>query len=104
MYEYYVYILKCGDTSYYTGVTNNQERRINEHVEGADTKCYTYRRRPVDLVFQQGFSEILQAIEREKQIKGWTRKKKEALITENIDALREWAKCLNDSVSIKQQE
>jgi putative endonuclease len=62
MKQYYVYILKCSDSSYYTGMTNNIERRISEHQEGISTACYTYSRRPVQLVFHTEFNEVLQAI------------------------------------------
>jgi len=79
--NYYVYILKCADNSYYTGVTNNIERRIAEHQNGNDIRCYTFNRRPLELVYSESFPEIDYAIRREKQIKGWNRKKKEALIS-----------------------
>lgn len=75
----YVYILKCSDGSYYTGVTNNPERRLGEHNQGVDCRCYTYSRRPVELVFIEGFAQQLDALAAEKKIKGWSRAKKEAL-------------------------
>ena len=80
MKQYFVYILLCSDNSYYTGVTNNLERRIYEHANGIDPKSYTFKRRPVGLVFQESFNNIMQAIAFEKQIKGWRRAKKEAII------------------------
>ncbi|OJU77954.1 MAG: hypothetical protein BGO09_01860 [Bacteroidetes bacterium 47-18] len=80
MKYYYVYIVQCADNSYYTGITNNLEKRIAEHNEGTDPKCYTFKRRPVILVFQQQFTDVNQAIAFEKQVKGWSRKKKEAII------------------------
>ncbi len=83
----YVYILECSDSSYYTGVTNNLDRRIAEHNEGTNPKAYTYRRRPVKLVYSSGFTDPYQAFEFEKQIKGWSRNKKKALIDENWDLL-----------------
>ena len=86
MKDYFVYILKCSDDSYYTGVTNDLERRINEHQTGI-IKGYSSSRLPVRLVYSERFSDIDQAIKVEKQIKGWNRKKKEALITENFDLL-----------------
>ena len=79
MKDYFVYILKCSDDSYYTGVTNNLEKRINEHQSGI-IKGYTSKKLPVKLVFSERFNDITQAIKFEKQIKGWSRKKKEALI------------------------
>lgn len=80
---YWVYIVLCRDKSYYTGVTNDLERRIWEHNNDEDEKHYTYSRRPVKLVYAEDYYDIKKAIYREKQIKGWTRKKKEALIKEN---------------------
>ena len=86
MKDYFVYILKCSDDSYYTGVTNNLEKRINEHQSGI-IKGYTSKKLPVKLVFSERFNDITQAIKFEKQIKGWSRKKKEALINQNLDLL-----------------
>jgi putative endonuclease len=85
--KYYVYILKCRNGSYYTGFTNKLEKRVSEHDQGLDTKCYTYNRRPIKLVFKEEFQNIYDAIEREKQIKGWSRKKKEALIKGDWDLI-----------------
>ena len=84
---YSVYILKCNDGSYYTGVTNDLERRVAEHKEGLDAKSYTFKRRPVTLVFQYEFQNSGDAIEIEKQIKKWSVKKKQALINGNFDLL-----------------
>jgi putative endonuclease len=86
MKDYFVYILKCSDDSYYTGVTNNLEKRINEHQSGI-IKGYTSKRLPIRLLFSERFSDINQAIKFEKQIKGWSRKKKEALINRDFDLL-----------------
>lgn len=86
MKDYFVYILKCSDDSYYAGVTNNLEKRINEHQSGL-IKGYTSSRLPVKLVFSEKFSDINHTIRFEKQIKGWNRKKKEALINRNFDLL-----------------
>ena len=80
--------MKCSDDSYYTGVTNNLEKRINEHQSGI-IKGYTSSRLPVKLVFSERFSDINQAINFEKQIKGWSRRKKEALINRDFDLLIE---------------
>lgn len=92
MKYYYVYILKCRDNSYYTGVTSNIEKRVLEHQNGDDPKSYAYRKRPVKLVWYECYNDINQAIEKEKQIKGWSRKKKEALIKEDFDSLIELSK------------
>ncbi|MFD1629031.1 GIY-YIG nuclease family protein [Pseudopedobacter beijingensis] len=97
MKYYYVYILKCIDNSYYTGVTNNIERRMYEHLTGENTTCYTYKRRPITLVFCEEFNDINQVIAFEKQVKGWSRKKKEAIILGNWDKLKYLATCRNSS-------
>lgn len=97
MKRYYVYILLCSDGSYYTGVTNDPDRRLLEHEAGLNPKAYTHRRRPVKLVFCNDFRRIEDAIAAEKQLKGWSRKKKEALIKGNWDLIHELAACRNES-------
>lgn len=96
---YYVYILKCSDNSYYTGMTNNIERRLLEHQTGLNKECYTFNKRPVELVFYTEFNEVLQAIDFEKQVKGWSRKKKEAIINNKWEDLKNLSVCLNESNS-----
>jgi len=63
------------------------ERRLDEHQAGVNPTCYTYKRRPVKLVFNQVFGDINQAIAFEKQVKGWRRAKKEAIINGEWDKL-----------------
>jgi putative endonuclease len=87
MKTYFVYILKCNDNSYYTGFTNNLERRLLEHNSGINKDSYTHNKRPLTLVWFETFNDVNNAIATEKQIKGWSRRKKEALITENWDNL-----------------
>ena len=87
MKSYFVYILKCNDNSYYTGFTNNLERRFEEHSSGKNKECYTFDKRPLELVWFETFNDVLDAISTEKRIKGWTRIKKEALINEDWDKL-----------------
>jgi putative endonuclease len=99
MKNYYVYIIECKDKSFYTGVTNSIEKRISEHNIGIDSNSYTYYRRPVKLVFSQHFANIDDAIRAEKQIKGWSRKKKLALINGDFDLLKELARCQNETSS-----
>lgn len=89
----FVYILKCNDRSFYTGVTNNIERRILEHHEGRDPMSYTYSRRPVELVYSHECDNPMDTIQIEKQIKGWSRAKKKALIENDWNALRVLARC-----------
>ena len=95
MYFYYVYILKCSDDSYYTGITNNLEKRIVEHKYGKHIDCYTYKQRPLEVKFDETFNDVLQAIYFEKKIKKWTRAKKEALIDGDFDMLQILAECRN---------
>ena len=94
---YFVYILKCSDGSYYTGVTNNFDRRFEEHQSGINPGCYTYTRRPVELVFVYQFKYVDKVIAFEKQVKGWSRKKKEAIIGGNWETLKELAECMNQT-------
>jgi putative endonuclease len=70
---------------------------LDEHENGRNPQCYTFNRRPVQLVFQQDFHFVQQAIAFEKQVKGWSRKKKEALIAGEIDLLLILATCTNES-------
>ena len=76
---FWVYILRCSDGSYYTGHTDDLERRMAQHYTG-ELPCYASIRLPVELVFSQEFQARAEALERERQIKGWSRGKKEALI------------------------
>ncbi len=86
MKNYFVYILECADKSYYTGVTNNLEKRFSEHKWGT-IQSYTSSCLPVRLIYSANFSDINDAIRFEKQIKGWSRRKKEALIRGDFDSL-----------------
>jgi putative endonuclease len=98
MYKiYWTYIVKCSDNSYYTGVTNDIDRREWEHNNDKDTCHYTYSRRPVKLVYCEDYNDINYAIDREKQIKGWSRKKKEALIEKNYKNLVKYSKRKNQN-------
>ncbi len=76
---FWVYMLECADRSYYIGHTDNLEKRIGEHQSG-DLGGYTSTRSPVRVVFTQDFSSRAQALAAELQIKGWSRKNKQALI------------------------
>ncbi len=74
-----MYILKCADSSYYTGSTNDIIERVAQHQRGEGAN-YTKKRLPVELVFCEEYDRIDHAFYREKQVQGWSRKKKEALI------------------------
>ena len=89
---YFVYILKCSDESYYTGITSNLNKRILEHQSGKYSDSYTSSRLPVELVFYADFTNVGMAIEFEKKIKKWSRAKKEALINDEFDKLPNLAK------------
>lgn len=75
----WVYILLCSDGSYYTGSTNNLEQRILQHQSGQGAN-YTKKRLPIQLIYVEEYLRIEDAFYREKQIQGWSRRKKEALI------------------------
>ena len=80
---FWVYIVKCADGSYYTGHTDNLEKRVAEHQVGAIPGCYTHQHRPLTLVFSQPCITREEALAAERQIKGWSRAKKEAMIAGN---------------------
>ncbi|MBI4199451.1 MAG: GIY-YIG nuclease family protein [Chloroflexi bacterium] len=84
---FYVYIVRCADGSYYTGHTDNLEARMEAHGRG-EIAGYTSARRPVQLVFSESFMSRDDAFQVERQIKGWSRRKKEALIRRNWNALK----------------
>ena len=85
---YYFYMLRYSDGSYYVGHTNDLDQRLAAHERGAIEGC-TLSRRPVELVFSDQFSTRLEAFHRERQIKGWSWAKKEALIKGGWDGLVE---------------
>ena len=93
----YVYMLKCSDGVYYVGVTNDINRRLEEHNEGTKPDAFTFNRRPVELVYWQGFSDYNQAIDWETQLKKWSRKKKEALINEDWERVKKLSVCNNET-------
>ena len=87
----HTYILRCADGSYYVGSTTNLERRIAEHNSDALGATYTRRRRPVLLVWAAEFNSIKDAFGFEKQVQGWSRAKREALIRGDLDHLPQLA-------------
>ena len=82
----WVYLLKCSDDSYYVGSTRDLERRFLEHAAG-EGAAYTRRRLPVTLVFAEEYDRIDEAYAREKQLQGWSRAKREALIARAFESL-----------------
>ena len=89
---FWVYILKCRDKSYYTGHTDNLEHRLVQHQNKLIPGCYTCTKLPVELVYSQDFLTREEALAAEQQIKGWSRRKKEALIRNDWTALSIYAK------------
>ncbi|MCF7968336.1 MAG: GIY-YIG nuclease family protein [Methylococcaceae bacterium] len=94
----YVYILECADGSYYTGSTWNLERRLWEHRNGLGAR-HTAKRLPLKLVFCEECERVEDAYIREKQIQGWSRKKKEALMAGDWKSVHGLAECQNASHS-----
>jgi predicted GIY-YIG superfamily endonuclease len=91
MKQYFVYIVECSDGLFYVGSTDDVEIRVTKH----NTEHYggfTSRRRPVKLVFSQEFSSPIEAVTAERQLKGWSRAKKKALIEGRFDLLVELSK------------
>ena len=89
---YCVYILKCADKTFYTGITSDLDKRLMEHQSGKYFGSYTFDRRPVELVYYAEFTDVTRAISMEKQLKKWSRAKKEALINGEFEKLPNLAK------------
>src|SRR6266700_1398999 len=88
----YLYILRCVDGSYYAGTARSSlKQRVAEHNAGT-YGGYTAQRRPVTLVFSQWFDRITDAIAAERQVKGWSRAKKEALMRGDFSSLQQLSK------------
>jgi putative endonuclease len=83
----YVYILECADKSFYVGSTWDMQKRLYEHESGINGAAYTRKRRPVRLVHVEETDRIADAFAREKQIQGWGRAKRIALIEGRLDDL-----------------
>jgi len=83
---WYVYILECRNKAFYTGITNDLERRFKEHYK--KTSHYTSYNPPVRIVYKEPYETKSLALKREAQIKRWTRKKKIALIKGDMKLLK----------------
>lgn len=81
---WYVYILLCQDGSFYTGYSNNVEQRFSDHKNGKGGH-YTRSHKPVKLVYQETFNTQSEALQRERQIKGWNRDKKIKILRLKVD-------------------
>src|SRR5665811_695234 len=95
----YMYILECSDGSYYTGSTNDLELRIMQHENGKGAN-HTKKRLPVKLIYYEVFQRIDEAFYREKQVQGWNRMKKEALINGSDELLPKLALAYRDIKSV----
>jgi putative endonuclease len=83
----YMYILLCSDGTYYTGSTKYLAKRLRQHQSGEGAN-YTKKRLPVKLIYFEEYSRIDHAFYREKQVQGWSRKKKESLMEQDFDQLK----------------
>lgn len=81
------YMLRCANGQYYVGSTDNMALRMQEHETGLKGALFSKAHRPVTLVFTQEFATREEAYAREKQLKGWSRAKKEALIAGDYNTL-----------------
>ena len=90
--SYAIYILRCSDDTYYTGLTKDLVGRVKEHEVGAHREAYTFGRRPVRLVWTIVTESYREAFQWERRIKGWSRVKKEALIRGDIEGIHEIVK------------
>lgn len=91
----FVYILECADDTYYTGSTKNLVLRLYQHSIGVGSN-YTAKRLPVKLVYFKQFNRVSEAFYREKQIQGWSRRKKQALINNTENNLKWFSVCYSD--------
>ena len=89
--SFYAYMLRCADGSYYLGHTDNLEHRIGQHQVG-EIAGYTQKRRPVELIWSETFPSRIEALQAERQIKGWSRAKKEALANGDWGLVRQLAR------------
>jgi len=94
-----VYMLRCYDGSYYTGITSDLAGRLQQHEQGVHADAYTFKRRPVTLVYSAVFNDVMEAIRWEKIVKGWRRAKKETLIAGDYEKLPELSECLNGTAA-----
>lgn len=84
-HSFFVYIVQCADESYYSGVTNNMERRLWEHNNNGDNTDYNHLRGNVELRYCECYHDVKQATDWEKQINEWPSKKKESLFKNDWD-------------------
>ena len=92
--QFFVYILRCANGAYYVGSHrgDNVMSRVHEQNQGLDPKAYTYKRRPVELVWSEAFEDPNDMVDAERRLKGWSRAKKEAYINGDLSKLKSLAK------------
>lgn len=100
MLDFYVYMLKCSDGTYYTGHTDDLEKRIAEHQAGVHNG-YTSTRLPVKLIYVQTFASRVEALEAERKLKDWSKKKKEALAYKGWEGILALKKEKKNKIHIK---
>jgi putative endonuclease len=98
MWVYYVYMLRCFDGTLYVGMTNNINKRYDQHCNGDVKTCYTYTRRPLRLVYAEEFSQVNDAISWEKRLKQWTHKKKRAFAERDWPLLKQLSAGTDDQM------
>jgi len=84
---YYVYILRCANSNLYVGSTHNLQARLKAHNAGRGA-AYTFKHRPVHLVYSEKYQSKVEALNRERQVKHWSRGKKAALIQGDLKGLK----------------
>ncbi|HEX8538902.1 MAG TPA: GIY-YIG nuclease family protein [Cystobacter sp.] len=85
---FHAYMLRCSDGHYYVGSTDDLHQRVAQHQHGRDRLCYTFKRRPLLLVWSESFTTRIEAKEAERRLKGWGKRKKEALIAGDWNAIQ----------------
>jgi putative endonuclease len=96
----WMYILQCSDESYYVGSTKDLNHRVSQHQDGTGSR-YTSGRLPVQLVYCEEYDRVADAFYREKQVQGWTRRKREALINGSPELLPALAKKIFEKSKIR---
>jgi putative endonuclease len=99
---FWTYMVHCADQTFYVGHSDNLERRIAEHHSGA-VPGYTQTRLPVKLVWHENFATRIEALEAERQIKGWSRAKKLALIRGDWTRISFLAQSSKKKAGLRQQ-
>ncbi len=92
---YYVFILRCKDGRFFTGITTDLKKEIERHQNGVNRKNYTFYRRPVVLEWYQTFHNEEQALAIKKKLTGWSGQKKEAFLQKNFEHIQTLAECRN---------